>query len=86
MIHALLLAAALSPAALFAQERAAVGSAWDGIVQITERGTYTAAGTPGVPYVRMSIRATGSRSSPSGKTAGRSKDTTPRDRGRPRMD
>ena len=51
MIHALLLAAALSPAALFAQERAAVGSAWDGIVQITERGTYTAAGTPGVPYV-----------------------------------
>ena len=51
MIHALLLAAALSPVALFAQERAAVGSAWDGIVQITERGTYTAAGAPGVPYV-----------------------------------
>ncbi|HTA39479.1 MAG TPA: retroviral-like aspartic protease family protein, partial [Candidatus Acidoferrales bacterium] len=51
MIHALLLAAALSPAALFAQERAAVGSAWDGIVQITERGSYVAGGAPGVPYV-----------------------------------
>jgi hypothetical protein len=51
VIHALLLAAALSPASLFAQERAAVGSAWDGIVQITERGTYEAAGTPSVPYV-----------------------------------
>jgi Aspartyl protease/PDZ domain len=51
MIHALLLAAALSPAALFAQERAAVGSAWDTIVQITERGTFTAPGAPGVPYV-----------------------------------
>jgi Aspartyl protease len=51
MIHALLLAATLSPAALFAQERAAVGSAWDRVVQITERGTYTATGAPGVPYL-----------------------------------
>jgi hypothetical protein len=46
------------PASLFAAERAAVGSAWDRIGEITERGTYDGGGASG-PYVTYTDTHTG---------------------------